>query len=768
MKLKKYILLLAVAIGFSASAQQPAIDVQHYDIHLSNINFSAHTIAATTTVTFVAESNISTFDLELKNLTIDSISSATHSAASFSQLGTTLTVNLNNSITAGDTARFAISYSGTPFHETWGGLYFEGQSIYNFGVGFESDPHNLGKAWFPCVDNFTDRATYDVEVDVPSNLTVACGGVFVDTTALSDNLVRWHWSIPQSIPTYLVSVAVSNYVWYHDSVTGLNGEIPISIFVRPGDQSKVAPTFANLKTFVQFFEQCFGPYPFNRVGYVETTLGCMEHIDNIALAASLFDNSTTDYSDKYIAHELSHAWFGDKTTCSSAGDMWLNEGFATFCEMYYLNSLYSEQNYREAMNKTINQITNSCHLTEGWVTLNNLPTELTYGTTPYKKGAIVVHSLMNYLTPEVFFPAIRHYLTKHAYQSVSSEDLRDALTEYTGIDLTDFFNAWVFTPGAPHYSIDSVSVEPDGNQFDVQVCMRQKHRAGEYIADNVRFNLGFVKPDWSVVSKTVAWNGEHGCDVVTLDFEPLLVIADYYNDFADAQTATTKVIKSAGTTNFMDLNFQLLADHVTDSVLIHIENNWVAPDSLQVPVPGFHLNPARYYTIQTIRKAGDQLRGRFNYKVDTSLDDGLLTSDNDTIVLVYRPHAGVDWQIVADATAQYTELFGYYYADLNDGDYTFAAIDRNYVGLNEIRSSNSSPMSVYPNPANHSVTINWNKQESGSVVMFNMQGNEVCRTAYTYTDKITLKVKGLPAGVYFIQRSDLSGNVKDCKKVVIR
>lgn len=766
MQLRKHILFLAVAIGISASAQQSSVNVLHYDIHLTDINFPGNTITATTTVTLAAESNVSTFGLELKSLTVDSISSSTHLLSGFSQLGETLTINLSNPIAAGDTARFSISYSGIPFHESWGGLYFEGRTLYNLGVGISSNPHNLGKTWFPCADNFTDRATYDVEVDVPSDLTVACGGVFIDTVAITDGLVRWHWSIPQEIPTYLVSIAVSNYVWYHDSVSGLNGEIPISIFVRPGDQSKIGPTFANLKTFVQFFEQCFGPYPFNRIGYVETSIGCMEHIDNIALASGLFDNSTNDYSDKFIAHELSHAWFGDQTTCSSAGDMWLNEGFATFCEMYYLNSLYGGQSYREAMSKTINQITTTCHITEGWVPLNSLPTDITYGTTAYKKGAIVVHSLMNYLTPEVFFPAIRHYLTKHAYRSVSSEDLRDALSEYTGTDLTDFFNAWIFTPGAPHYSIDSVHSEPNGNQYDVRVCMRQKHRGSDYVAGNVRFNLGFVKPDWTVVSRTVSWNGEHGCDVVTLDFEPLLVIADYYNDFADAQTAVTEVIQAAGTTNFADMNFQLLADNVTDSVMIHIENNWIAPDSLQIPVPGLHLNPARYYTVQTISKPNDRLRGRFTYKVDTSLDDGLTTSDNDTIVLVYRPHAGIDWQIVADATVQYTELFGYYYADLNDGDYTFAAIDRNHVGLNEIGSK--SPMSVYPNPARHSVTISWNRHESGSMVLFNMQGNEVCQTAYTDTDRITLKVKGLPAGVYFIQRSDLSGNVKDCKKVVIR
>ena len=77
--------------------------------------------------------------------------------------------------------------------------------------------------------------------------------------------------------------------------------------------------------------------------------------------------------------------------------MWLNEGFATFCNNYYYTEFYGEDFYYEAMDDLIDDIIMSCHTQEGWIPLNELPLDLTYGTMSYDKGAVVAHTLMNYL-----------------------------------------------------------------------------------------------------------------------------------------------------------------------------------------------------------------------------------------------------------------------------------------------------------------------------------------------------------------------------------
>ena len=113
------------------------------------------------------------------------------------------------------------------------------------------------------------------------------------------------------------------------------------------------------------------------------------------------------------------------------------------------------------MNELIDNIILSCHEKEGWIKLNDMPLDLTYGTTVYDKGAAVVYTLMNYLGRETFDAAMKQYTEKFANKVASSEDLRDAISEFTNIDMTNFFDTWVFNAGSPVYTVQNFTVEPN-------------------------------------------------------------------------------------------------------------------------------------------------------------------------------------------------------------------------------------------------------------------------------------------------------------------
>ncbi len=170
----KHSLLLTLLLSIllvQTQAQNPGdnIDVTHYDIHLNQLNFAEKTIEAETAITLTATAQTSVILLELKSLTVSSVTSENATIAQFEQEGDLLTITLSSPLASGTQVLFNIKYSGHTFNENWGGFHWNGEYAYNLGVGFDSQPHNLGKSWFPCVDNFTDKASYDVFVTLDNS-----------------------------------------------------------------------------------------------------------------------------------------------------------------------------------------------------------------------------------------------------------------------------------------------------------------------------------------------------------------------------------------------------------------------------------------------------------------------------------------------------------------------------------------------------------------------------------------------------------------------
>ena len=321
MKRILFTLILGMLLPITIKAQTPGenIDVTHYEIHVWDFDFTNRTLQGEAIIDLTATANVSTIVLELKSLIVSDVACDFVGVESFSQDGDFLTVNLDEPLAAGENAILDVRYGGSTFSETWGGVEWWGDYVYNLGVGFDSQPHNLGKTWFPCVDNFTDKATYDVYVTVSNDKKAICGGNHIDTFDNGDGTSTWHWNTPQEIATYHISFAIGNYELWEDVYHGMERDIPIEVYAKPNQMNNVPGTFVHIQEICSTLEQALGPYPFNRIGYVSTGKGCMEHTDNIAFASSIIDGTTS--GEEYVAHELSHMWSGNLVTCAEAGDM---------------------------------------------------------------------------------------------------------------------------------------------------------------------------------------------------------------------------------------------------------------------------------------------------------------------------------------------------------------------------------------------------------------------------------------------------------------
>ena len=760
--MKKILALFLVFIAFFAKAQTPGenIDVTHYEIHINEIDFTNHTLQAQTIVTLTTLSATNAIELELKTLTVSAVTSTDATISNFSQTGDVLTINLASSLAANATASFTITYGGNTFNESWGGIMWTNGYVCNMGVGFESIPHNLGKCWFPCVDNFTDKATYDVYVTVPNDLTAVCGGNLEGTTDNGDGTKTVHYNVPQDIATYHISFVAGDYVEWTDTYNGMERDIPITVYVKPNQAGMVQGTFVNVKDIANFFENNFGPYPFNRIGYSITSVGCMEHIDNIGITSGVLTGNTSQ--EEYVAHEMSHMWFGNKVTCATAEQMWLNEGFAQFCGVFYRSGIYGESDFQQAMSTKINSITKWCKNESNWIPLNNVPQTMTYDNNAvYNRGAVVVNTMMNYIGRETFLEGMRSYLNTYNYSAATSEQLRDALTNATGIDMNGFFDTYVFTAGLPHYGVDLINVTPNGNQYDATVRMTYQHVGPEHVGQNNRVEVTFIDNGGQMQTTLVNWDGSEANQNVTLDINPIAAFADYYNHFLDA-----KIDKNLTTTTTANLGVEqqltITVSSVTDSVMLRGEEHFVAPDN-NPNIPGLTLSTRHYWNVLRLDFGEANVSGKFTFSNNANMDGDIIQTENDSAVLLYRANINDTWHTIPYTQQGNWKLGIFTVNDVPTGQYTIGAIDKTQLGMGE-NILDTKKMILTPNPTNNFVKIS-TKTENSEILIINNLGQTINSFPICGNDA-TISVENFPAGIYYVNLLDEKKNIISTEKLV--
>lgn len=760
--MKKILAIILIFTTLFAYAQTPGenIDMTHYEIHINEIDFTNHTLQAQTIVTLTTLSATNAIELELKTLTVSAVTSTDATISNFSQTGDVLTINLASSLAANATASFTITYGGNTFNESWGGIMWTNGYVCNMGVGFESIPHNLGKCWFPCVDNFTDKATYDVYVTVPNDLTAVCGGNLEGTTDNGDGTKTVHYNVPQEIATYHISFVAGDYVEWTDTYNGMERDIPITVYVKPNQAGMVQGTFVNVKDIANFFENNFGPYPFNRIGYSITSVGCMEHIDNIGITSGVLTGNTSQ--EEYVAHEMSHMWFGNKVTCATAEQMWLNEGFAQFCGVFYRSGIYGESDFQQAMSTKINSITKWCKNESNWIPLNNVPQTMTYDNNAvYNRGAVVVNTMMNYIGRETFLEGMRSYLNTYNYSAATSEQLRDALTNATGIDMNGFFDTYVFTAGLPHYGVDLINVTPNGNQYDATVRMTYQHVGPEHVGQNNRVEVTFIDNGGQMQTTLVNWDGSEANQNVTLDINPIAAFADYYNHFLDA-----KIDKNLTTTTTANLGVEqqltITVSSVTDSVMLRGEEHFVAPDN-NPNIPGLTLSTRHYWNVLRLDFGEATVSGKFTFSNNTNMDGDIIQTENDSAVLLYRANINDTWHTIPYTQQGNWKLGIFTVNDVPTGQYTIGAIDKTQLGMGE-NIIDTKKMILTPNPTNNFVKIS-TKTENSEILIINNLGQTINSFPICGNDA-TISVENFPAGIYYVNLLDEKKNIISTEKLV--
>lgn len=745
-----------------------SVDVFHYGIHLNEINLTQKTIKGYTDVSLKARVNgLVSIQLELAVLQVDSVFCDGNPCSGFVHSGQKLSIPLIQSLSAGDSLAIRVYYHGSTFVDPsgWGGFHFAGNYAFNLGVGFDAIPHNLGKAWFPCVDDFRDRALYDVYLTVPEGMAGISGGELIGVNSSANNTNTWHWKTRYTLPTYLISATIGNYSLVADTFAGQEGTIPITYYCRPSDTSRVSNTFINLKDILQVFEEHFGPYPLERVGYSATAEGAMEHAANISYPYSGWNGNTS--FEWWYAHELSHMWFGGMVTCASAEDMWLNEGWAVWCESFFMEKLYGQDVAMEYLRLKLKNVILQCHIEDGgYYAVYGIPQTITYGKTVYEKGCQVTHTLRHYLGDSLFFRGIKAYLQAYAYSPASSCEMRDFLSAFTGVDLNDFFEAWVFSPGFYNFTVGHWGAQPAVNGYDVNVSVKQKLRNAPQYANSNRVELTFVGASMETFTDTIQFSGAVGEKTFHVPFKPVDVITDRYEKISDAAISHESFIHNTGELDFTDTYSKVITSEITDSAWVRITHNWAAPDTIKTAIPGVRISDSRFWKVEGNFPASFKAKGKFFYN-KSNLDKTLITSTNDSVIILYRKDDLSEWKGTGFSRIG-SATIGYLTTDsLSRGEYAIAVLDKTY-GFQDNKAVKGMGMQIYPNPAHGQCTIQIENTKEAILSIFDPAGKKLDELMFKAgKHSINWAHPTLSKGVYVFRLTSERGNDQISKKLIL-
>ena len=718
--------MIYVVAGGNAFAQhndnptEALFDAKHYEITLNNVDYDTKSLAGQCDIKIHAVATQSdVLVLDFISLIVDKVT-IDGSEVSFTQNDTTVVIDMPDDYSENQDFDVSLTYHGTPFSEEWGGVHFDGGYIYNLGVGISTIPHNLARSWFPCIDNFSDKASFDYFITAKAGQKAVCGGVLVDSMVNDDMSVTYHWQSQLEIPVYSASFAIGDYAVIHDDYfSNLNGKmIPITYYVRPGDAYKIENMFVNIDTILNIYESYFGRYMFERIGFVGTGRGAMEHQNNIAFPNSAITNNT-NYESLY-AHELFHSWFGNNITCATAEDMWINEGWATYGAAFVLRKMYGKEIYNTLMETYRTMILNQAHTAAedgDYYPLDSLPQSNTYGISSYNRGALVVHALHDYLSFDndtLFYASVKDCIDRNKYKSLNSYDLMRELSISSGVDLSDFFHAFVLQPGANVYCVDSVNVEKVNNLYYADVYVRQElfHR-NEY-SDGNRIHVDFMDSAMNITSHKMTFDGQHGHQTFILNFNPVATFIDYHHDSYNATFDDFKMLTKKQEVGFSKEKFTLVVDEITDSTYFHISHLLCKPSG---EMTNYRLSSTHHWKIDMLRYGDFHAKGVFTYS-KSSLDDDF-SDDNDTIVLLYRNNAKTSWHMLDTETIGHVSTGKIVVNTLQPGEYTFAVKDTTHYGINII---DKTRFDVFPNPSHDVFRIKTDINSEGYIFIYDNSG----------------------------------------------
>ncbi|MDN5844804.1 MAG: hypothetical protein L0H53_00845 [Candidatus Nitrosocosmicus sp.] len=397
------------------------------------------------------------------------------------------TINIDISYSAGFTIIDGKEKFGSPktgFHFITKGDQGKQSSSYQAWTQGEATE---SRYWFPSIDTPRVKFTLDIEISAPQRYTVISNGI-LESKVMKDEFTIWKYDEKKPLPSYLVSVVIGTFSQYESKYRNvlLNYYWPEEI-----KEEDAMLTFSETPQMLKFFEKYFETdYPFQK--YSQTAVdnfefGGMENTTCTTLTRRVLHDKpvSKDYRNDIflVVHELAHQWFGDMVTCKDWSHIWLNEGFATYCEsLYWENSRGKDEFHYNLIEATdiyfeeSNKLYNRPIVTNVYKHADDL-----FDAHSYEKSGFILHMIRNYIGEHNFRKSLKVYLEKYQNRSAESLDLLKVLEEVSGREMASFFDQWIYRGGHPkleiEYTLTRNSLTKDANKCTqkLKIKIQQKN-----------------------------------------------------------------------------------------------------------------------------------------------------------------------------------------------------------------------------------------------------------------------------------------------------
>lgn len=485
-RIRGSILALAVALITLAAAHlradEPYARSRDYDLQHSRIALrfdveQKKVIGDVTHTVSILRDGTSKIAFDSVGLTIQSVT-VNKAAAKFETTATKLIVPLPASTHSGEKFDIDIRYEGKPAK----GLYFilpdkdypnRPRQVWSQGESEDT------RYYLPTYDYPNDRLTTETILTVPESWITVANGKLINVSKAADGMKTWTWreSLPSS--TYLITVVAGEFEEVKKAWRGL----PVTYYAPKGRGERLLPNYERTPEMMEVFSKKLGvDYPWEKYAQVmvdDFVAGGMENSSATTNTSSSLRDARLlpefpGDEDPLISHELAHQWFGDLVTCNDWGDIWLNEGFATFFEMVWSESHYPKEQADYERWMRVREWISDAGLYGKPIVRHDFDDSSEFDDNAYGKGGLVLYMLRQQIGEEAFYRGLRHYLETYRGKNVVTSDLIKSIDDANHIDVQQFFDQWVYGAGAPKFD---VSYAYNGSKHQVALTVKQVQKA---------------------------------------------------------------------------------------------------------------------------------------------------------------------------------------------------------------------------------------------------------------------------------------------------
>lgn len=504
--------------SFIENAVSNNYDVKYYRCEWE-VNPAVKYITGKVTIYYTIVSATNNIQLDLMNpLVVDSVKQRNNLLVK-QHVNNIITVNFSSTINPGVLDSITVFYQGVPPDTGFGS--FEVTTHAGIPVMWSlSEPYG-SRDWWPCKNGLDDKAdSIDILVTHPVAYKAAANGILQTETLIAGGTKKiTYWKHRYPIASYLVCFAVTNYAVFNNSVLLGNINLPMQTYCYPESLVSFQNGTQNVLNAMQLFHNNFGDYPFikEKYGHVQFSWGGgMEHQTSTFIVS---------IDESLIAHELGHQWFGDKITCASWEDIWLNEGFATFLAAFYMENKYPASilnNRRSVINNITSQPGGSV-----WVDDTTNVGRIFSGRLSYNKGSYLLYMLRWILGDADFFKALRQYQQdpKLAYGFAYTDDLKRNLEQVSGKNLTEFFKDWFKGQGYPSYKVEWTQI--GSKNVNIKMSQTTSHPSVDFFELPVALKFKNATQEKTIVVDNKA-NGETFFREIGFIADTVLIDPEYW------------------------------------------------------------------------------------------------------------------------------------------------------------------------------------------------------------------------------------------------